>query len=561
MDVRVAWIAVGMVLAAGQVGQAAEPAAVIGTAIEKLGGRQKLEAISTLSIIARHRHWDPQETLVPDVGTRLGGTARFTLTQDIAGRRARYDWVRFRIAPMVRTFIYTEVFAGDVGYVLGEDNIVLSKQAKETVPSLHTMSASRVIAHQRELHRQSPRFLIEMQSHPDRLAALPDETIDGKALSVVSYQGDDALWYVLFGSDGLPARIRTIDADGVWGDSNYDLVLADWHDVGGVKFAFDQSFTLNGHEVQHINVDEIVLNPSLYDDLFRIPKIVADTAAKQKAPEQVNIQWMLRRANWGSFIDSDQLAYDPALVSGNVWTEIKPGIWHITGGSHNALVVEMKDYLVAFDAPIGNEMSRMTIAEAERRFPGKPFKYLVLTHHHMDHVNGARVFAAKGADLVFGPGDREMFAAADAGAQPHPQRRAVAPSADRRPHRGQGPADAHRRPARDRPPCDRQFPCQGHADRPHPRRRLRLGGGYLERDPGHPGPTRLPQGVRRGIAPDRRDADHLGRRPRHRPGADQAAGGRARQDAGGELIGVRPRSLVGISAAPCNGRGRYCSAI
>ena len=410
MDVRAAWMAVGMVLAAGQVGQAAEPAALIGTAIEKLGGRQKLEAISTMSVIARHRHWDPQETLVPDVGTRLGGTARFTLTQDIAGRRARYDWVRFRIAPNVRTFIYTEVFAGDVGYVLGEDNIVLSKQAKETVPSLHTMSASRVIAHQRELHRQSPRFLIEMQSHPDRLAALPDETIDGKALSVVSYRGDDALWYVLFGSDGLPARIRTIDADGGWGDSNYDLVLADWHDVGGVKFAFDQSFTLNGHEVQHVNVDEIVLNPSLYDDLFRIPKIVADTAAKQKAPEQVNIQWMLRRANWGSFIDSDQLAYDPALVSGNVWTEIKPGIWHITGGSHNTLVVEMKDYLVAFDAPIGNEMSRMTIAEAERRFPGKPFKYLVLTHHHMDHVNGARVFAAKGADLVFGPGDREMFA-------------------------------------------------------------------------------------------------------------------------------------------------------
>lgn len=293
MDVRVAWIAVGMVLAAGQAGQAAEPAALIGTAIEKLGGRQKLEAISTLSVIARHRHWDPQETLVPDVGTRLGGTARFTLTQDIAGRRARYDWVRFRVAPMVRTFIYTEVFAGGVGYVLGEDNIVLSKQAKETVPSLHTMSASRVIAHQRELHRQSPRFLIEMQSHPDRLAALPDETIDGKSLSVVSYQGDDAIWYVLFGSDGLPARIRTIDADGVWGDSNYDLVLADWHDVGGVKFAFDQSFTLNGHEVQHINVDEIVLNPSLYDDLFRIPKIVAETAAKQKAPEQVNIQWML----------------------------------------------------------------------------------------------------------------------------------------------------------------------------------------------------------------------------------------------------------------------------
>ncbi len=539
-------VAAGIMLAAGlfacQSAWAAEPAAVVATAIEKLGGRDKLAAISTLAIFARHKHWDPQETLLPDVDTRLGGTARFTLTEDIAGNRARYDWVRFRVAPMVRTFIYSEVFAGGTGYVLGEDNIVLSKQAKETVPSLHTMSASRVIAHQRELHRQSPRLLLEMAGHADRLAALPDETIDGKALSVVSYKGDDATWYVLFGADGLPARIRTLDADGVWGDSNYDLILADWRDVGGVKFAFDQSFTLNGHEVQHINVDEIVLNPRLGDDLFRIPKVVAETAAKQKAPAEVNIQWMLRRANWGSFIDSDELAYDPALVSGNVWTEIKPGIWHITGGSHNTMVVEMKDHLVAFDAPIGNEMSRLTIAEAERRFPGKPFKYLVLTHHHMDHVNGARVFAAKGADLVFGPGDREMFAKQMQAPNRIRNDELCAPAAPRRPHRGQGQAHAHRRPAQNRPLRGRQLPCQGHADRPYSRRRFRLGGRHLEPDPRHPGPARVPQGVRRRAAADRHHADHLGRGPRHRPGADQAVGRCAGEDVGGEVSSAARRS-------------------
>jgi glyoxylase-like metal-dependent hydrolase (beta-lactamase superfamily II) len=39
----------------------------------------------------------------------------------------------------------------------------------------------------------------------------------------------------------------------------------------------------------------------------------------------------------------------------------------------------------------------------------KAIRYLVLTHHHMDHVNGARVFAAKGADLIFPTGDRQYF--------------------------------------------------------------------------------------------------------------------------------------------------------
>ena len=391
--------------------QAAESQALVTGAVEKLGGAKRLAEIATLAVDGKHKHWDPQETPEPDVGNRLGGESRFTLSMDIANGRARYDWVRHRVAPMKRTFIYSEVFADGTGYVLGEDNIVLSRQAKETNPSLHTMSASRVIANRRELHRLSPRLLIEMKDHPERLSALADETIDGKILSVVSYKADDAEWIVLFGDDGLPARIRTVDADGVWGDCNYDMILSDWREVDGVKFAFDQSFTLNGHEVQHLYIEDIVLNPVLGPDLFRIPKIVAETAAKQKAPEQVNYQWMLRRASWGSFIDSDQLAFDPAVVPGNIWTQVKPGIWHITGGSHHTLVVEMKDYLVAFDAPIANEMSRLTIAEAARRFPGKPFKYLVLTHHHMDHVNGARVFAAKGADLVFPTGDRQYFAA------------------------------------------------------------------------------------------------------------------------------------------------------
>lgn len=390
---------------------AAEPLSLVTGAIEKQGGAKKLADIATLSIIGKHRHWDPQETPEPDVGNRLGGDSRFTLTMDVAHDRERYDWVRFRVAPMKRTFIYSEVFADGLGYVLGEDNIVLSKQAKETSPSLHTMSASRVIASVREFHRLSPRLLLEMRDHPERLAALPDETIDSKTLSVVSYKANDAEWIVLFDDDGLPARIRTVDADGVWGDSNYDMILSDWREVDGIRFAFDQSFTLNGHEVQHVSIEDIVLNPVLGADLFRIPKIVAETSAKQKAPEQVNYQWMLRRSNWGSFIDSDQLAFDPAVVAGNIWTQVKPGVWHITGGSHHTLVVEMKDYLVAFDAPIANEMSRMTIAEAARRFPGKPFKYLVLTHHHMDHVNGARAFAAKGADLVFPTGDRQYFAA------------------------------------------------------------------------------------------------------------------------------------------------------
>ena len=139
---------------------AADPSATVARAIDRLGGAKKLSDIATLSISGKSRHWDPQETPEPDVGNRLGGESRYTLSMEFAHDRARYDWVRYRIAPMKRTFIYSEIFADRVGYVLGEDNIVLSRQAKETNPSLHTMSASRVIADLRELHRMSPRLLL-----------------------------------------------------------------------------------------------------------------------------------------------------------------------------------------------------------------------------------------------------------------------------------------------------------------------------------------------------------------------------------------------------------------
>jgi glyoxylase-like metal-dependent hydrolase (beta-lactamase superfamily II) len=48
----------------------------------------------------------------------------------------------------------------------------------------------------------------------------------------------------------------------------------------------------------------------------------------------------------------------------------------------------MKDYLIVFDAPYGELQSRWVIDAAKARYPGKSIKYLVLTHHHMDHTGG-----------------------------------------------------------------------------------------------------------------------------------------------------------------------------
>jgi glyoxylase-like metal-dependent hydrolase (beta-lactamase superfamily II) len=46
---------------------------------------------------------------------------------------------------------------------------------------------------------------------------------------------------------------------------------------------------------------------------------------------------------------------------------------------------------------------------AKKRYPGKPIRYLILTHHHVDHVGGMRTYAAEGATIVVAKGDGEYF--------------------------------------------------------------------------------------------------------------------------------------------------------
>jgi glyoxylase-like metal-dependent hydrolase (beta-lactamase superfamily II) len=46
----------------------------------------------------------------------------------------------------------------------------------------------------------------------------------------------------------------------------------------------------------------------------------------------------------------------------------------------------------------------MVLDLARAKYPDKPVRFLVLTHHHMDHAGGLRAYAAQGATLVVGKG-------------------------------------------------------------------------------------------------------------------------------------------------------------
>ena len=150
-------------------------------------------------------------------------------------------------------------------------------------------------------------------------------------------------------ASGLPARIRTVDTDQAWGDINFDLILSDWREVGGAKFAFQQLYTANDRVILHQTFDEVVLNPPLAKDLFEIPAAMR-SGAQPPMRHDVEFQWIFRRTLAGGLLDTNELGFDPRMGGLRV-EEILPGVQHVVGGNPNNLVVEMKDHVVVFDAP------------------------------------------------------------------------------------------------------------------------------------------------------------------------------------------------------------------
>jgi Metallo-beta-lactamase superfamily len=204
----------------------------------------------------------------------------------------------------------------------------------------------------------------------------------------------------------LPVAIRTRDDDNIAGDSTYDLVLLDWKPVGGVKIAHALSYQLNGVEIARVTYKEVAANPTIVADAFAVPDAVKPSV-KASATGNVPYQWVIRRIFLNRFLDSDAIiAPTPTSLK---LVELAPNVQHVQGGSANNLIVAMKDHLVVFDAPYGELQSRWVIDEAKKKYPGKPIRYLVLTHHHMDHTGGTRTYIAEGATVIVPAPDKAYF--------------------------------------------------------------------------------------------------------------------------------------------------------
>lgn len=382
--------------------QQTKPLPQLQRAVTAIGGADALQKLQSLTIKATAKHWEPEQSMVAGGPPRPLGTSQLTIVADRSQGSVRIERDHKMDYPFPGTEKYTEIITPGWGAVIDD---------KGERP----MSAARLAFKLREQERASPGLVAYALAHPQQVAAAPDQKLGGKIYPAVAFTDRGTKFIMLFDrQSNLPVAVRTIEDDVIHGDGVFDLILADWKTVGGVKLATSLSCKFNGLAKLDLTYDDITPNAPIAPQAFAVSDATKQ-AAKPPASGDIPWQAILGSINFGRYDDltEEKNAGQPVQVK---LVELAPNVSQIQGRSHNSLAIAMQHYLVVFDAPQNDAYSRAAIALIKAKYPGKPIRYLVMTHHHMDHLGGARTYAAEGATIIMGAPDKTYIQKELAGA-------------------------------------------------------------------------------------------------------------------------------------------------
>src|SRR5882672_52047 len=230
---------------------------LVNRGIDAMGGAEALSGINTLTAKGTWKQWEPEQSDVPSGAMRFANEASFEVTQDRASRASRTDYVKNFAYPAPRTFTFSEIVTPQAGYVIGVDSNGRNAQSMQANPPAHAMSGYRLATSQRESMRgTATTLLLAMRNNPDRVRTAADVAAGGATLPAVTYDAPSGVQFIVAfdPATGLPARVRTLDYDNVWGDVNYDVVFSDWREFSGVKIAMQRRYEMSSAAMGAIRV-------------------------------------------------------------------------------------------------------------------------------------------------------------------------------------------------------------------------------------------------------------------------------------------------------------------
>lgn len=229
-----------------------------------------------------------------------------------------------------------------------------------------------------QMRRLPPFVLLEALDRASTLRYLGEDEIGGKKQKVISVIRPDNQQLALSfdAQTNLLTKYGYLYADPIVGDSEIAQTYSGYRTVGKLKLPSSRVLYNSGGVVQEVEFTELQINTRPADSVFAGPDGFEALAAPPANPAPPAVS---------------KIADDVYWLQG------------LAGGTHNVLFVAFNDYILVVEAPeqiLYAANSVQALSKIKETVPGKPIKYLVLTHHHSDHAGGFREYVAEGATIV-----------------------------------------------------------------------------------------------------------------------------------------------------------------
>lgn len=378
----------GMVLAIWMTACASSPDVpqLAEEAVEAMGGRDAVLGVTTLRMEggngSRSRLGQKVAADQPDPTAKLANVVE---TFDFEGERAALDYEIVTASGFTQH--RQEVVTTADGQTIGLENVAGRPLTVVSPPGLFSWGTQN-----HPLMALERNVISVLRAALDAAAAPPveDKELNGRMYHFGQVALDGVPAGIYFDPESrLVAAFETTDTETMLGDVPALYLLEDYREVAGVQIPHRITIRKDGEPYADVQFASAAINDPQSLQVFDVPAEAAAGVAEARAGGE---------------------AYSPVRLN-----EIADGVYFVQAYSHNSLLVEFPSFLALVEAPYTEAQSLSLGSVLGEQFPGKPLRYVAVTHPHYDHIGGIRGAAAQGAALVAARGhESELRAVLDA---------------------------------------------------------------------------------------------------------------------------------------------------
>ncbi len=351
---------------------------VLDRAVAAIGGADALRTIEVVRLQLQGETW-PRLQMPTATAPFESGTQQETLLVDFKNNRLRLE-----------QRVTGAGFAGDNTIVIAAGQGANYDNRALTVTPIPAAQSSQqqFVQYQRRL---PPLLLRQALDRFTTLRSLGQDTFEGKPHDVFTFVMADTQQVAVYvdSASGLVSKYELIFVDALTGEEASEIMFGDYTRVGAFQVPQTWRTRQAGDLTARLQL-KVEINPAVDERSF---EVAADGYTRVAALPD-NLDENVERLADGVFV-----------------------IQNVAGQNQNTLAVEFKDHIVAVEAPGSSAGAEQVIARIKAAIPGKPIRYVAMTHHHGDHIGGLRSFIAEGATVVTTQGNRAVVEAMAAAPQ------------------------------------------------------------------------------------------------------------------------------------------------